>query len=344
MHSFHCQVCGQLVFFENTECLHCGTLLGFAPDRHEVVPLAAPGYRRCANAIVAGCNWFVADDDPGDLCQSCRLTRTRPHHADASAAEAFIAAEAAKRRLVFQLHELALPIVSRAEDPEGGLAFDLLSSRDQPVCTGHEDGVITLDLSESDDSHRERVRRELGEPYRTVLGHLRHEIGHYYWPLLVDRSGRMEAFRALFGDERTDYAEALAAHYRPGPAAGWDDAYVSWYATMHPSEDWAETFANYLHIRDTLQTAEAFGIRMSGPGASVLAEATLDTGAGGFEPLLDEWLPLSYALNAVNRSMGKADLYPFVLSPTVVEKLGFVHELVGQTARVSGPPGSFTPR
>jgi hypothetical protein len=333
-----------LVFFENTECLNCGTPLGFAPDRDEVVPLAEPGYRRCANARLAGCNWFIAGDDPGELCESCRLTRTRPHDADTFAAEAFIAAEAAKRRLVFQLHELALPIVSRAQDPNGGLAFDLLSSRDQPVCTGHENGVITLDLSESDDSHRERVRRELGEPYRTVLGHLRHEIGHYYWPILVVEPGRVEGFRALFGDERADYAQALAEHYRPGPAAEWGDAYVSWYATMHPSEDWAETFANYLHIRDTLQTADAFGIRMSGPGASVLAEANPDAGTGGFEPLLDEWLPLSYALNAVNRSMGKPDLYPFVLSPGVVEKLGFVHELVGRTARVPGGPRPFTPR
>ncbi len=344
MRSFHCQVCGQLVFFENTECLNCGTPLGFAPDGDELVPLAEPGYRRCANVGLAGCNWLVAGDDPGDLCESCRLTRTRPYDADTSAAEAFIAAEAAKRRLVFQLHELGLPIVSRTEDPGDGLAFDLLSSRDQPVCTGHEDGLITLDLSESDDSHRERVRRELGEPYRTVLGHLRHEIGHYYWPRLVAQSGHVEAFRALFGDERADYAQALEEHYRPAPPTVWDDAYVSWYATMHPSEDWAETFAHYLHIRDTLQTADAFGIEVSGPGASVLAEATPDAGGGGFEALLDAWLPLSYALNAVNRSMGKDDLYPFVLSPAVVEKLGFVHELVGQAARVSGAPGSFTPR
>jgi hypothetical protein len=344
MRSFHCQLCGQLVFFENTECLHCGTPLGFAPDRDELVPLAEPGYRRCTNALLAGCNWIIPGHDPNGLCQSCRLTRTRPDDGEASATMAFAAAEAAKRRLLFQLHELALPIVSRAEDPDGGLAFDLLSSRDQPVCTGHEDGVITLDLSESDDSHRERVRQELGELYRTVLGHLRHEIGHYYWPILVERPGQAEAFRALFGDERADYAQALEEHYRPGSGAVWDDGHVSWYATMHPSEDWAETFAHYLHIRDTLQTADAFGIRMSGPGAALLAEANPDADAGGFEPILDQWLPLSYALNAVNRSMGKDDLYPFVLSPAVVEKLSFVHELVGRTAQVSGAPGRFTPR
>ncbi len=179
------------------------------PTRGELVPLEPLRYRRCLNAFVAGCNWLVANDDQTDLCQSCRLTRTRPDDSDTSAAEAFRAAEAAKRRLVFQLHELALPIVSRVEDPDRGLAFDLLSSRDQPVRTGHEDGVITLDLSESDDSHRERVRQELGEPYRTMLGHLRHEIGHYYWPLLVGQQDHAKPFRGVFGDERADYPQAL---------------------------------------------------------------------------------------------------------------------------------------
>jgi len=335
MRSFHCHQCGQLVFFENTECLKCGTPLGFATDQGEVVAMEQPRYRRCVNAQLAGCNWLVADDDPASLCESCRLTRTRPDDSEISAAEAFVAAEAAKRRVVFQLHELALPIVGRTEDSERGLAFDLLSSHDEPVCTGHIDGVITLDLSESDDSHRERVRLNLGEPYRTVLGHLRHEIGHYYWSRLVEQQGRADACRQLFGDERADYARALEEHYRNGPAATWDDAHVSGYAMAHPSEDWAETFAHYLHIRDTLQTADSFGIRVPpppvrGPGAP--AEA--------FETILEEWLPLSYALNAVNRSMGKGDLYPFVLSPAVVSKLGFVHDVVRQITALASAPGS----
>lgn len=216
------------------------------------------------------------------------------------------------------------------------MAFDLLSSRDEPVQTGHEDGVITLDLAESDDSHRERVRRQLGEPYRTVLGHLRHEIGHYYWPLLISRPGHTDAFRALFGDERADYAQALEEHYRQKPAPVWDDAYVSAYATTHPSEDWAETFAHYLHIRDTLQTAGAFGIQMTGRRAHTPDVSSSDPSP--FETILDEWLPLSYALNGVNRSMGKDDLYPFVLSPAVVEKLGFVHQVVRQLAALTFEP------
>jgi hypothetical protein len=340
MRSFQCQRCGQLVFFENTECLHCGTSLGFAADHGELVPSEQARYRRCLNALIAGCNWLVADDDPIDLCPSCRLTRTRPDDSDLASAEAFRATESAKRRLVFQLHELALPIVSRAEDSDRGLAFDLLSSRDRPVRTGHKYGVITLDLSESDDSHREAVRRQLAEPYRTVLGHLRHEIGHYYWPLLVGRQDDAQAFRALFGDERADYAQALEEHYRQPPSPVWDDAYVSGYATTHPLEDWAETFAHYLHIRDTLQTANAFGVRVSGPVAPEPARSTPAADAATFETILDEWLPLSYALNAVNRSMGKGDLYPFVLSPTVVEKLGFVHHVIRQLVAFTFGSGS----
>jgi hypothetical protein len=193
------------------------------------------------------------------------------------------AAEEAKRRLVFQIDELGLPLASRHEDPDGGLAFDLLSSYGGAVSTGHAGGVITLDLSESDDAHRESVRQELGEPYRTVLGHLRHEIGHHYWPALVDRAGRVEEFRALFGDERADYAGALDRHYAEGPPHDWPDRYVSSYATMHPWEDWAESFAHYLHIRDTLQTAGAFGLRVAAGGAApgVRAPARAGPGPGG---------------------------------------------------------------
>jgi hypothetical protein len=213
------------------------------------------------------------------------------------------------------------------------LAFDLLSSHHQTVCIGHEDGVITLDLSESDDSHREQVRRELGEPYRTVLGHLRHEIGHYYWTRLVGGEA-LDEWRVLFGDERVDYREALDRHYEHGPPSGWADRYVSAYAAAHPWEDWAETFAHYLHIRDTLQTAAAFGLVVAGPHPdfSLASAPSLDR-QHRFEDIVSDWLPLTYALNAVNRSMGKDDLYPFVLTETATEKLTFVHDRVGTLER-----------
>ena len=171
------------------------------------------------------------------------------------------------------------------------------------------------------------MRVDLGEPYRTVLGHLRHEIGHYYWPWLVERAGHLDAYRARFGDERLDYGEAIDQHYREGPPADWPDRYVSSYATMHPWEDWAETFAHYLHIRDTLQTAAAFGIEVH--GAAVDADPAEVDGDEDIATILAEWFPLTYALNAVERSMGKDDLYPFVLAPEVVAKIGFVHEMAG---------------
>jgi hypothetical protein len=231
--------------------------------------------------------------------------------------------------LLFQLLDLPLPI---GDD----LAFDLLSRRYGPVVTGHDNGVITLDLAESDDARRAQRRAELGEPYRELLGHFRHEIGHYYWPKLVEQAGELDRCRELFGDERTDYDEALQRHYEQGPPPDWADRHVSAYATMHPWEDWAETFAHYLHIRDTLQTAAAYNMIISAPArdASLTAAPEDDVDDEPFDVVIDEWLPLTYALNAVNRSMGKEDLYPFTLAPRVIEKLAFVHERV-KAVRVS---------
>ena len=239
MRAFSCGRCGQLVFFENSLCLRCSAPLGFFPSRLDLVALEDPqtlGADRCANSVTAACNWVVEPGDPGPLCLSCALTRTRPADADGAELAAFAQAEAAKRRLVFQLLDLALPI---GED----LAFDLLASRSGPVVTGHLEGLITIDLAESDDVQREQRRAELSEPYRTMLGHFRHEIGHYYWPLLVERAGELERWRELFGDERLDYDSAIQRHYDQGPPVDWSQRHVSAYATMHPWEDWAETFA-----------------------------------------------------------------------------------------------------
>jgi len=342
MRAFTCPACGRLVPFEAVTCLSCGTALGFAPDAGEIV--AAAGRAPCANALRAGCNWLLAPGESGQ-CRSCRLTRTRPHDGDLTpgspTAEAFRAAEAAKRRLVFQFFELGLPVPP--PDGDGALAFDLLSSAVEPVVIGHADGVVTIDLAEGDDAHREQMRRELGEPYRTMLGHLRHESGHYFWTVLVEpQPEALGSFRTLFGDERADYAEALRRHYDCGPPPEWVGDYVSAYATAHPWEDWAETFAHYLHIRDTLQTAAAFGMLVTGPGLDpeLMAAPSLEP-EDRVEDILDHWVPLTYALNAVNRSMGRDDLYPFVLSPAVITKLGFVHHLVSR-GTPPDPRGSVT--
>ena len=348
MRSFACPNCAQLVFFDNSVCLRCDTEVGFDPGSLDLVE---PGSElvRCANQLLAACNWLVARDGepaserdaPSDgLCLSCRLTRTRPDDTDDQALAAFADAERQKRRLVFQLLDLGLPVAPFDDDLGTGVAFDLLSSRFDRVTTGHADGVITVDLAESDDAHREQVRHELGEPYRTVLGHFRHEIGHYYWTVLVERAGRLDEFRARFGDDRQDYAAALDHHYSVGPPDDWETGYVSPYATMHPWEDWAETFAHVLHILDTLQTAASFRL-------DVVDEPTArEPLHEPFERVVDAWLPLSYALNAVNRSMGKDDFYPFVLAPAVVDKMAYVHGLVREAGsrQLQAPMSTRTPR
>jgi hypothetical protein len=332
MLSFACEHCGNLVFFENTVCLHCQTPQGFVPDFLQLVALEGErvNLHRCANAELAQCNWMV--DRVDTLCRSCELTRTRPNDSDAEGLRGFTLAEAAKRRVVFALLELELPGVDPAQ-----LRFDLLSSQQEAVTTGHADGVITVDLAESDDARRERRRTELGEPYRTMLGHLRHELGHYFQPLLIIEDAEWDRCRELFGDERIDYQEALDRHYDQGTPLGWEARHVSAYATMHPWEDWAETFAHYLHIRDTLQTAAEYGVTVHGPRAvtndgSLTASPQPETGEGSFAEVLDNWLPLTYALNAVNRSMGRDGLYPFTLASPVIEKLAFLHDRV-QAAR-----------
>lgn len=360
MRDFSCPQCGQQLAFENSLCLSCGSPLGFSlADRTLLVLGDAPArppdgngehapagardpeglrdpdgngtvdakrFRLCDNRHLAQCNWLV-DADGGTLCESCRLTRTRPADGDDKWLPAFAEAEAAKRRLVVELAELGLPIVDRVANPDFGLAFDLLASAGEQVFTGHENGVITLDLAEGDDVHREQLRVAMDEPYRTLLGHFRHEIGHYYFPVLVTADADLERSRKLFGDPFADYQAALDRHYAEGPPPGWGSAYVSSYATMHPAEDWAETFAHYLHIRDSLDTAAAFGFAPAG--------ATLDRrqlGPAGFDRIIDLWLPLAWALNMVNRSLGHRDLYPFVLPDPVLEKMRFIHELCANAA------------
>ncbi len=339
MQPFPCSVCQQLLFFDNSTCLRCGSALGYLPEDGQLIALRSvesaferidgrPGrYRHCSNRLVARCNWMVPEGDVADRCVSCRLTTVRPNDTEVESIEAFADAEAAKRRLLHQLMSLGLPVVDRSVDAQRGVAFELLSSRGRNVITGHDSGVITLDLSESDDAHREFVRQQLGEPYRTVLGHLRHEIGHYYWQSLVEQHGHLAEFRRLFGDERVPYEDALVRYYAPGDAE-WPDTHVSKYATMHPWEDWAETFAHYLHIDAGLATAEAIGLTVGEPAQSAgrVAWATRDHISIG--EMVQSWLGLTIALNAMARSIGQSDLYPFVLSPHVVEKLDFVHQSI----------------
>lgn len=340
MRDFICPQCGQHLAFENSVCLSCGSNVGFSSADMALMVMSDNGtgghdgfvdtaeYRLCANLHVAECNWIVGPDPAEQLCRSCVLTRTRPNDADTAALPEFAEAERAKRRLLAELTELKLPVVGRDADPEYGLAFDLLSSEQHKVFTGQSDGVITLDLAEGNDAHREQLRVAMAEPYRTLLGHFRHEIGHYYYFRLVGPSAPdVDRFRSLFGDPDADYQAALDRHYRDGAPAGWEADYVSSYATMHPAEDWAETFAHYLHIRDTLDTAASFGFA---PAGGTFERKPL--GPSAFDAIIEMWLPLVWSLNMVNRSMGSRDLYPFVLPAPVLEKMRFVHDVVAGAA------------
>jgi len=348
MKLFSCQGCGQLLYFENIRCENCQRLLGYLPDLTEISALdplpgdawkvlAAPkkAYKFCANARFGVCNWMVPADDTAGFCAACRHNRVIPDLSVPGNDVRWGRLEGAKHRLFYSLLRLHLPLETRAENPEHGLAFDFLAdppeSHAAGVLTGHDNGLITLALKEADDAVREQVRTEMGEPYRTLLGHFRHESGHYFWDRLVaDHEGWIDAFRELFGDERADYAAALQVHYQNGAPAGWQNTHVSVYATTHPWEDFAETWAHYLHIVDTLETAGAFGLKVKPRAARGALAAAINFDpyeAETMSQLIDAWLPIEFATNSLNRSMGQIDLYPFVLSTKAIEKLGFVHAL-----------------
>jgi len=349
MKLFKCQSCGNAIYFENAACVVCRHRLGFAPDlgvmsaltpecEAQVSALADPsrGYRICENADACGCNWLVAVEDENPFCLCCRHNRTVPNLTDPHNREAWAKIEKAKRQLFYSLLRWRLPVPTRSEDSGRGLVFDLLADGAQKVLTGHEEGLITLNIAEADDAERESRRIAMAEPYRTLLGHLRHEIGHYFWDRLVRDEGRQESFRVLFGDERQDYDAALQRHHANGAPANWANAFISAYATCHPFEDFAETWAHYMHIVDTLETANAFGLSVAPKDAEddhlridVVFDPYRD---GAIEDLVGAWTPVTVALNSLSRSLGQPDVYPFVLSKPVIEKLGFIHDLTREVA------------
>jgi hypothetical protein len=321
---------------------------GTEPDT--VVAAGREGtYRYCANrATPAGCNWLVSASDPNPLCLACRPNNTIPNLDDPDNARYWGAIEAAKRRLFAQLLVLGLPVKSKVdEDPEHGLMFDFLRQLPggPPVMTGHANGLITINVEEADDPTREKIRTDMHEPYRTLLGHFRHEVGHYYWDRLVRDSKWLGPFRELFGDERADYAAALKRNYEQGPPAGWRDAFISTYASTHPWEDWAETWAHYLHISDSLGTAIGFGFDAEDlegridPFKPEDLYAPDDPGAARFLSLFNSWTEMIMVLNELARSMGEPDFYPFVMSKPVVAKLQFINMVVTDIrAAADAPP------
>lgn len=347
--AYRCR-CGNPVFFRNTQCLTCGAQLGYLPDENRLAALAPAdgGHWRaegrpellkfCANReAAAACNWMMFAANPKTLCIACRLNRTIPDLSDADNLRYWHAIERAKRRMVSQLLALGLPVRSKVdEDLKCGVMFDFLRSNPggPPVMTGHAYGLITINVEEADDARREAIRNVMHEPYRTLLGHFRHEIGHYYWDRLVSDGKWLEPFRQLFGDERASYAEALKRNYEQGPPADWANAHISAYATMHPWEDWAETWAHYMHVVDSLGTALGYGVDLERDRGSVepfgrdALYAPDDPFADRYLHLLNAWLRMTVLLNELARSMGTPDFYPFVMSAPVVAKLQFVQMVV----------------
>lgn len=372
MRLFSCAACGQIVFFENTECESCHHRLGYRPIPGDILTLEAAEHdtsgrplwrsinsqedalwRFCANAEYSACNWLLNADDAGDYCLCCHHNRTVPDVVGTpDNLHRWQAMELAKHQLFYSLLRFKLPLPTMEESPEG-LAFDFLADLSENaggapgILTGHDNGVITINLKEADDGEREKLRALMHEPYRTLLGHFRHEIGHFYWNILVRDRGDFENCRALFGDETQDYATALQHHYGEGAPPDWQNSFISAYATSHPWEDFAETWAHYLHIVDTLEMADAFALRVK-PGisdnAAMSARVRVDSyAAATMEELINAWVPVTFALNSLNRAMGQHDLYPFVLSPTVIEKLGYVHRIIhmpmaGENAQTTPAP------
>jgi hypothetical protein len=353
MKLFRCQDCGNRLHFESFECVRCKRRVGYLPEQRAICALAPVGerargksaawqpvgqkdgrYRLCRNATEhEACNWLIPQSERNPFCRSCRLSLVLPDLDAPEALGRWRTLERAKRRLVYGIDQLGLPLEGRQERPRDGLAFVFLTQGDlgrETVLTGHSNGMVTINVNEADDAYRENMRKEMREAYRTVLGHFRHEVGHYYWNRLVADTPWLERVRAMFGDERKSYAEACERHYREGPPDDWQDEFVSAYATMHPWEDWAESWSHYLHITDTLDTANAYALTL---GDSVEARHPADTRysllhEAPFSDTISEWLDLAEVLNSLNRSMGLADPYPFVLGAPSIEKLALVHEIV----------------
>ncbi|MBB5353221.1 hypothetical protein HNR46_003476 [Haloferula luteola] len=352
MQIFRCDECASPVYFENDICVTCGTHLAFLPERMEVGSLypmegglwrsprertSPSGYRLCQNGVDhALCNEAVPADSSSSLCRWCLFTEVIPDLSLPQNLDRWRRLQLAQRRLLYALTRLELPLADRHDDPASGLAFRFLADTTSTVLTGHENGIITLNIAEADDAEREERREQMGERYRTLLGHFRHEVGHYYWDRIIRDGGRLDAFREHFGDERIDYTEALERHYAAGPPMGWENQHISPYAASHPWEDWAETWAHYLHMSAVLETASSCGLslRPSDVNRPSLEATQLpdDPSESTFRTLIESWVPVTYAMNALNRSMGLQDAYPFVLSKPVEAKLRFIHRTIRAAA------------
>ncbi len=343
MKIFVCGHCNHAIFFENYSCENCGHLSGYRDKGRKMLTFNPNGatlisdreqteYKYCKNIEFKACNWVIEKENPNDYCSACQLNRTIPNLSDLNNFEKWQNLEVAKHRLVYQLQKIGLPLPSKMIDVNG-LCFDFVAQQNNPnLMTGHDNGVITILLREADSVLREQMRKQFLEPYRTLIGHLRHEVGHYFWDQLIYTDPKaLEEFRAVFGDERVNYGEALELYYKVGAPSKWEASFISKYATSHAWEDWAETWAHYLHIMDMVETAYFFGVTVEPVKKSkeLKAKVTFDPYTiVDFDVIIKTCRPLSFAVNSINRAMGVPDVYPFIITEAVVDKLKFIHRLL----------------
>ncbi len=339
MKIFRCDNCQQPLFFENRSCYSCGNLVAYHDLHQRMVSFPETGSEApvlCKNYEHKACNWIVTDAQANGFCNACALNRTIPNLGDTENSEKWRRLEAAKHRLIYQLQRFQLPLQSKMQYEDTGLCFDFLVRGNSSIMTGHASGVITILLAEADSVHLERVRKQLLEPYRTLIGHFRHEVGHYFWERLVwQDSDILESYRNLFGDEQANYQDSLNGYYQHGATKNWREKFISKYASVHPWEDWAETWAHYLHIVDTVETAYNFGIGIEPVlenadhmKTHIVSDPYINR---DFDQLIESSAPLFFAVNSINRSMGIKDVYPFVHNIEVIQKMKFIHELLSKS-------------
>ncbi|CAN8140048.1 Zinc-ribbon domain-containing protein [uncultured Thiomicrorhabdus sp.] len=341
MKRFYCS-CSKEVGFHDHVCKNCGRDLVYDPVLGTILSgelintdcfiVHTPDGQKnrqliaCDNRhTTVACNWALVPEDQENDCEciSCRSTRSIPDQEGTDKNPTrWYKLERSKRQLMQTLIDLKAIDATQPELYED-LEFDFLEDkRSNPdlelehVLSGHYDGLITINAAEADEGFLHTMKEQMQERYRTLLGHFRHEIGHYFWLKFFHNEEMRKKFRKVFGDERDDYSKALKRYYKSGNQSHWRSRFITPYASSHPHEDWAETWAHYMHIVDTLQTAHSYGLSDYEPHKN------------SFDQWFVEWGRVTQVMNALNRSMGVAEPYPFKVSDIVEGKLRFIDEMI----------------